>query len=158
MTACKVCKNPVRKAGIDAALASGLSAAQIARDQELTGWKIGGDTIARHREHYAPPPAVVHPGVKGRDLLAVVRDITIEAVESGKLTITDENWKNVNPGISAQKGLNLIASKTDDRKLSLALTLIMAGGVGGFRAPAALIEDGMTVDVAYEEVEDDDEG
>lgn len=143
---CKICRNKVRLAGIDAALAKGLSSAQIARDQEATGWSIEPTTITRHRGHYIPPVGSVHPGAQGRDLLQVVRDLTLDAIDEGTLTIMDKNWKNVGPGIAAQKGLDQREFKRDDRKTALALGLLLAGGLEGFTAPPELLGDGMTID------------
>lgn len=153
---CKICANKVRKPGIDAALTAGLTAAQIARDADATGWPLDASTVVRHREHYITDPKAAHPGIHGRDLLAVVRDMTLEAIDEGRLDIEDKNWKNVGPGITAQKGMDQREFKKDDRKTALAMGILLAGGNSGFTAPVQLLGDGMTVEGEYEELPEDE--
>lgn len=150
--ACKTCANKVRRPGIDAALAVGISAEQVARDQTETGFSITAAAIAQHKRHSVPPPEVVHPGIKGRDLAIVVRDMTLDAVESGAISpLDDKLWKNVSPGLAAQKILDQREAKKDDRKVIVAFGLMIAGG-SQRTAPAALLGDGMTIEGEAEEV------
>jgi hypothetical protein len=141
---CRICRNKVRKAGIDASLANGLGNAAVARDQTATGWAISPETVKGHREHYEVPLGVAKP----RDLAILVRDRTMDAIEDGRLAITDKDlWKNVNPGLKAQSLLDVRASKTDDRQVAIAFATLLAGGIGGFLAPVALrLEDGNVID------------
>ena len=141
---CRICRNKVRKPGIDASLANGLGNAAISRDQTTTGWEISPELVKGHREHYEVPLGVAKP----RDLAILVRDRTMEAIEDGRLAITDKDlWKNVNPGLKAQSLLDVRASKTDDRQVAIAFATLLAGGIGGFLAPVALrLEDGNVID------------
>lgn len=155
---CMVCRNKTFKPIIDHALSDGVSAAQIVRDVGAGGFAISAETINRHREHYMPPveKIVVKDGMqqimkpRGTDLAIKVRDMTLDAIEQGRLNIEDSNWKNVGPGLSAQKILDTREQKMDSRKTKIALAILLSGGP----PPPELIESGEVIEGEAVEVVD----
>lgn len=148
---CTVCRNKVRRPLVDAALAGGLSGAAIARDMMSTGWPVSPDSINHHREHYQVPVPV---GSHGRDLAIVVRDLTLEAVEDGRLSITDDKlWKNVGPGLKAQDTLDKRAAKANDRAAMIAVAQMLLGGGRDVPEDMLELEDGSTIEGEFQELD-----
>lgn len=151
---CSICRNKVRRSVIDAAMDKGVSNAAIQRDMAETGWKIGLLPLSRHRRHYVSALTVSSTKRRGNDLAVIVRDRTIQAIEDGRLSIEDESWKNVGPGLKAQDVLDRRENKTNDRKTMLAIAAMLTGTQA---VPAALlIEDGDVIEGEAVEVDEDD--
>lgn len=138
---CKVCDDPLAKRAVEEELAKGMTGAAVARLMTLRGFQVGPAVIIDHKKH--APASTAPSGVASnkRDLAILVRDKTFEAVERGDLDITDKAWRNVAPGLAAQKLLDQRESKGDDRKTAIALAMILSGASAG-GPPAHLLEGG----------------
>ena len=139
---CKVCDDKVARRVIDEELGKGMSAAGVARLMTLRGFPVTDSTVLEHKNH-APAAAVeVAAAATKRDLAILVRDRTYEAVERGAIDITDKEWRNVSPGLAAQKLLDQRESRGDDRKTAVALAMILSGASTG-GPPPHLLADGV---------------
>lgn len=154
---CKVCDDKVLRKVIDEEAGRGLNSVTISRLMTARGFPVSADMIRVHRKHSAT--ANIPPGVAtGKDLAVLVRDKTVEAIENETLKITDPNWRNIGPGMSAQGLIDKRANKTDDRKTAIALAMILSGATGGGAPERLLIEDGQTIEGSFEEVDDEEDG
>lgn len=149
---CKVCDDKVARRVVDEELGKGMSAAAVAKLMTLRGFSVGAPTVADHRKH-APMASVPAAAAQTKkDLAILVRDKTFDAVENGEISITDKEWRNVQPGLAAQKLLDQRENKRDDHKTAIALAMILSGASSG-GPPAHLLDAGdedMMIDGEYE--------
>lgn len=101
---------------------------------------------ARHRAKQRLLRTAAGPGGVDR-LSEMVMAKVQELVASGELQPT------IKDGLVAERIIDQRKAKQDDRQLAFALGVLQAGGIGGFTAPAALIEDGLTIDGEAVEVD-----
>ena len=155
---CQVCVNLPLKDFINARFGEGVAVQPTWKQAREAGYKLTYAAVRIHREHTNTPQMQMAlskaEGVKPRDLAVVVRDRTLEAVESGELQITDSNWRNITPGLQAQSLLDKREQKVDDRKTALLLAEILYGGATGLATPPErlLISDGEDIEGEFVEV------
>jgi hypothetical protein len=129
---------------VDEELARNMTAASIARLMTLRGTKMSPTIVLEHKKHAVTTPVPAGTITNKRDLAILVRDKTYDAVDRGDIDITDKAWKNVTPGLAAQKLLDQRESRVDDRKTTIALAMILSGAsIGG--PPAHLLGAGPEV-------------
>ncbi len=153
---CIVCKDPFKRAVVDRLLDDRMSYAGIERYANENNVPLTADVVSRHAKHYAPPPERPK-GTPKRDFAIVIRDKALAQVDNGLLDLTDKDTvPGINAGLKAQSILDQREKqKTKQQSAELAFAIIeMLGG----RAPAPLqIEDGLTIDGDYEEVDGETE-
>jgi len=138
---CKVCRDPIALRVVDEELSKGMSAAGVARLMTLRGFEVEAPTILSHKKHAPMASVQVEAAATRRDLAILVRDRTYDAVDRGDIDITDKAWRNVTPGLAAQKLIDQRESRGDDRKTAVALAMILSGAsIGG--PPAHLLGSG----------------
>lgn len=150
---CTICKNAFLRATVDRLLDEGMSFAGIARYAGEAGVALDSGIISRHAKHYKPPLPEKPKGTPKRDFAIVIRDKAIEQFDEGGLDLRN---KNTVPGITAGLKAQAILDARDKQKtkqqsaeLAFAILQMLGGG-----QPAPLqIEDGLTIDGDYEEVD-----
>lgn len=149
-----ICDDKAAKRAIDEELGKGGSAAFVARLMTFRGFEVSDQTISEHKKHAAE---AVPPGIAKtrKDFATMVRDKAATLLDNGELDLTEKNHAGgIMAGLKAQAELNKQANKSDDRKTSIAIAMLLGGTV----PPAhLLLEDGHTIEGEYDVVEDPDE-
>lgn len=128
---CTICHSPLREL-IDAKLQQGISFSAIERATIDLGRRYDRETIGRHYSHAKDWFVAERDAAQNknkRDLAIVVRDKTLEAVESGELQVGDRSWKNVVPGLQAQSLLDRREQKKDTNKTAIEIAMLLSGAV-----------------------------
>jgi hypothetical protein len=149
---CTICKNPFMRAAIDRLLDDKMSYAGIARYASESNYPVDPKMVSRHAEHYAPPPEKPLKTPK-RDFAIVIRDKALEMVDTGSLALDNKNLvPGIQAGLKAQSILDQREKqKTKQQSAELAYAIIEM--LGGGRPQVPQIEDGLTIEGDYEEVD-----
>lgn len=138
-------------------LAANYPLAMIERETRKFGAGIKAETVADHLANclHGDRKAGVLEGVKpygtggarqeNRDLATLVQQRAVELVEGGMFV-------EVKDGLLAQKLIDARVEKDKDREFTINLFRLMSGG--GTVAPKALIDDGVTIDGDWSEIEE----
>jgi len=153
---CTVCKNPGVRKVVDGYLEEGTTGAGVSRALADLGLNLSPEVINRHKTHYEPPKER-QKGTRKADFAVIIRDKAIEQVQSGELDLTDKDQvAGINAGLKAQAILDkreVFKAKAGTAELAWALL----GIFGQQTPPPAQLDDGMTVEGTFEEVEPDGE-
>jgi hypothetical protein len=152
---CTICKNPFLRATIDRLLDEKMTYTGIERYAGDAGVVISADVVSRHSKHYAPPPTRA-PGANKRDFAIVIRDKAMELIENDGLDLRDKDTvPGINAGLKAQSILDgREKQKSKQQSAELAFAIIQMLGGGG--PPPIALQDGMTIEGSFEEVEETD--
>lgn len=151
---CKVCNNAFLRATVDRLLDEKMTYAGIERYAGEAGIDLTADVVSRHAKHYAPPPTR-EKGTSKSDFAIIIRDKAVAAVKDkdpeSLLTLGKEYSPFINSGLKAQAILDSREKqKTKQQSAELAYAIISM--LGGGRPPMQ-IEDGLTIEGEYEEVD-----
>lgn len=150
---CTVCKNSFLRATIDRLLDEKMTYAGISRYAGEAGIDVKPEVVSRHAEHYAPPPER-EKGTSKRDFAILIRDQAYTQVENGALDLTDAKLvPGINAGLKAQSILDQREKqKTKQQSAELAFAIIQM--LSGSAPEPKQLEDGMTIEGEYAEVDD----
>jgi hypothetical protein len=152
---CTVCKNPGVRKVVDGYYGEGMTGAGISRALAGLGLKVSPEVVNGHGKHYAPPPERLK-GTPKKDFAIVVRDKAYDQLEAGDLDLADKDQvAGINAGLKAQALIDkreAIKAKVGTAELAWAL-------LGMLTSPPELpqLEDGLTVEGTFQEVEPDGE-
>jgi len=144
---CKVCDDKIARRAVDEELSKGLSYAAVARLMTLRGFPVTDKTVGEHKQHAVPLPP---PGVatQKRDAAVMLLDRMVSAVE--RLPEPSEGEPDpildrrlqpaLQTALKAQALLDRREARVDDRKATLQLHVLLAGGPAGLLAPPDLTD------------------
>lgn len=149
---CKVCDSTPLRSMIDPLLDEGMSGRGIERALADIGVSIMDETVLRHKSHYkdtSKPP----PRTRKRDFAILVRDKAFDEFEAGRLDLGDKDVvPGINAGLKAQSiidGREKARSKQGNAELAFAIIQMLGGG----QAPVPQLDDGLTIEGEYSEVD-----
>jgi hypothetical protein len=146
-----VCDDKAARQAIDEELGKGGTGEFIARLMTFRGFSITAATVLSHKKHaLAVPPGIAK---KKRDFALMVRDRASELLDNGGLDLTvKDHGPGISAGLKAQAELNKQANKSDDRRTSVAIAMILSGAATGVPPAHLLVGDGNTFEGSYEEL------
>lgn len=153
---CSICKNDTLRGTIDRALELGLSNAGISRQLADFGATVDPVVIGRHKTHWVKlkPPEMQHTK---RDAAIIIKERLLDALDyrdasDGGLDILD---KDLQPALTTalkaqglQDSREKAKAKTGTAELAFAIIRMLGG-----QASIAQLDDGLTIDGEFEEVD-----
>ena len=153
---CTICRNATLRATIDRGLEIGLSNAGISRQLAEFGAAVEPTVIGRHKTHWVKlkPPEMQHTK---RDAAIIIKEKLLNAIEDREagpdgLNILD---KDLQPALTTalkaqglQDSREKAKAKTGTAELAFAIIRMLGG-----QAPVAALDDGLTIEGDFEEVD-----
>lgn len=149
---CTICKNAFLRATVDRLLDEKMTYAGIERYAGEAGIDLTADVVSRHAKHYAPPP-VKPPNTSKRDFAIIIRDKAMEQLEKGELDLSSKDTvPGINAGLKAQALLDQ-REKQKSKQQNAELAFAIIAMLGGTQPAVPMIEDGLTIEGDYEELD-----